>query len=61
MSFALTFSGFDCFRWLVNHLIGLGFSKSLSEWIGTNLKKSGDHMTWAFNIDGAAGMLQSYR
>ncbi|XP_062112726.1 uncharacterized protein LOC133823888 [Humulus lupulus] len=48
-------------KWLVNHLIGLGFSKSLSEWIGSNLKKSGDHMTWAFNLDGAAGMLQSYR
>ncbi|KAM6547631.1 hypothetical protein CsatB_019307 [Cannabis sativa] len=48
-------------KWLVNHLIGLGFSKSLSEWIGTNLKKSGDNMTWAFNLDGAAGMLRSYR
>ncbi|PON78033.1 Alpha/beta hydrolase fold [Parasponia andersonii] len=48
-------------KWLVNHLLGLGFSKSLSEWIGSNLKKSGDHMTWAFNLDGAAEMLKSYR
>lgn len=49
------------FRWLVDHMIELGFSKSLSEWIGTNLKKQGDHETWAFNLDGAVQMFKSYQ
>lgn len=44
----------------MNHMIELGFSKSLSEWIGTNLKKDGDHETWAFNLDGAVQMFKSY-
>ncbi|KAL7247756.1 hypothetical protein ACSBR2_002626 [Camellia fascicularis] len=48
-------------KWLVDHMIKLGFSKSLSEWIGSNLKKSGDHETWAFNLDGAVQMFNSYR
>ncbi|KAH7512191.1 hypothetical protein FEM48_Zijuj12G0064200 [Ziziphus jujuba var. spinosa] len=48
-------------RWLVNHMMGLGFSKSLSDWIGSNLKKSGDQETWAFNLDGAVQMFNSYR
>lgn len=48
-------------KWLVDHMMGLGFSKSLSEWIGTNLKKSGDHETWAFNLEGAAEMFKSYQ
>ncbi|KAM0990043.1 hypothetical protein ACFX13_008719 [Malus domestica] len=48
-------------KWLVNHMIELGFSKSLSEWIGTNLKKQGDHETWAFNLDGAVQMFKSYQ
>ncbi|KAK4582770.1 hypothetical protein RGQ29_025800 [Quercus rubra] len=48
-------------RWLVNHMIELGFSKSLSEWIGSNLKKSGEHETWAFNLEGAVQMFNSYR
>lgn len=39
----------------------LGFSKSLSEWLGTNLKKSNDHETWAFNLEGAVQMFNSYR
>ncbi|KAM7264077.1 hypothetical protein ACFE04_001760 [Oxalis oulophora] len=47
-------------KWLVNHMIELGFSKSLSEWIGSNLKKSGDHETWSFNLDGAFQMFKSY-
>ncbi|KAK2659938.1 hypothetical protein Ddye_006471, partial [Dipteronia dyeriana] len=38
---------------LVNHMMELGFTKSLSEWIGSNLKKSGEHETWAFNLEGA--------
>ncbi|KAJ4830121.1 hypothetical protein Tsubulata_001336 [Turnera subulata] len=48
-------------RWLVNHMIELGFSKSLSEWIGSNLKKSGEQETWAFNLEGAVQMFNSYR
>ncbi|EOY08318.1 Alpha/beta-Hydrolases superfamily protein isoform 1 [Theobroma cacao] len=48
-------------KWLVNHMIELGFSKSLSEWIGTNLKKSGEQETWAFNLEGAVQMFHSYR
>ncbi|KAF8041881.1 hypothetical protein BT93_A0471 [Corymbia citriodora subsp. variegata] len=48
-------------RWLVNRMLELGFSKSLAEWIGSNLKKSGDHETWAFNLEGAIQMFDSYR
>lgn len=47
--------------WLVNHMIQLGFSKSLSEWIGSNLKKSGEKETWAFDLKGAIQMFNSYR
>lgn len=45
----------------MNHMMELGFSKSLSEWIGTNLKKSGERETWAVNLDGAVQMFNSYR
>ncbi|KAL3642696.1 hypothetical protein CASFOL_013511 [Castilleja foliolosa] len=48
-------------KWLVDHMLKLGFSKSLSEWIGSNLKKSDSQVTWAFNLDGAVQMLNSYR
>ncbi|KAL7586927.1 uncharacterized protein LOC111902008 [Lactuca sativa] len=48
-------------KWLVDYLINLGFSKSLSEWLGTNLKKSGEHETWAFDLDGIIQMFDSYR
>nr|GME08454.1 protein ABHD11 [Ipomoea batatas] len=48
-------------KWLVDYLLKLGFSKALSEWLGSNLKKSGDEMTWTFNIDAAVQMFQSYR
>ncbi|KAL2900162.1 Protein ABHD11 [Bienertia sinuspersici] len=48
-------------RWLVEHMMKLGFSKSLSEWLGTNLKKSNDHEVWTFNIEGAVQMFNSYR
>ncbi|KAI4378543.1 hypothetical protein MLD38_016007 [Melastoma candidum] len=48
-------------KWLVNHMQELGFSRSLSEWIGSNLKKSGDHETWSFNLEGAIQMFHSYR
>lgn len=49
------------YRWLVDHMVELGFSRSLSEWIGSNLKRSGDSETWAFNLDGAVQMFNSYR
>jgi hypothetical protein len=45
----------------VNHMIQLGFSKSLSEWIGSNLKKSGEQESWAFDLKGAIQMFNSYR
>lgn len=48
-------------KWLVDHMVQLGFSKSLSEWLGTNLRKSNDHETWAFNLEGAVQMFHSYR
>ncbi|KAL6559169.1 hypothetical protein OROHE_006538 [Orobanche hederae] len=48
-------------KWLVDHMLELGFSKSLSEWIGSNLKKSEEQVTWAFNLDGAVQMFHSYR
>ncbi|KAI9153779.1 hypothetical protein LWI28_016411 [Acer negundo] len=47
-------------KWLVNRMMELGFTKSLSEWIGSNLKKSGEHETWAFNLEGAVQMFNSY-
>ncbi|KAL2509115.1 alpha/beta-hydrolase superfamily protein [Forsythia ovata] len=48
-------------KWLVDHMLKLGFSKSLSEWIGSNLKKSGEEQTWAFDLEGAIQMFNSYR
>ncbi|XP_010520701.1 PREDICTED: protein ABHD11 [Tarenaya hassleriana] len=48
-------------KWLVEHMLELGFSRSLSEWIGSNLKRSGDTLTWAFNLEGAIQMFSSYR
>ncbi|KAI3840181.1 hypothetical protein MKW92_016704 [Papaver armeniacum] len=47
-------------RWLVDHMMDPGFSESLSQWIGSNLKKSGDHETWAFDLQGAVEMFNSY-
>ncbi|WCJ34280.1 alpha/beta-Hydrolases superfamily protein [Euphorbia peplus] len=54
-------SSFPSRRWLVNHIIELGFSKSLAEWIGTNLKKNGEQETWAFNLEAVIQMFDSYR
>lgn len=47
-------------KWLVSHLMGLGYSKALSDWIGTNLKKDGDHETWIFDLQNAKEMFDSY-
>ncbi|TKY61967.1 Alpha/beta hydrolase domain-containing protein 11 [Spatholobus suberectus] len=47
-------------KWLVSHLMGLGYSKELSDWIGTNLKKVGDHETWIFDLQNAKEMFDSY-
>ncbi|KAK6944037.1 Alpha/beta hydrolase fold-1 [Dillenia turbinata] len=54
-------SSFPSRKWVVDHMMELGFSKSLSEWIGSNLKKSGEQQTWAFNLEGAVEMFESYR
>jgi pimeloyl-ACP methyl ester carboxylesterase len=48
-------------KWLVDYMLNLGFSKSLSDWIGSNLKNSGDQMTWAFDLNNAIQMFDSYR
>lgn len=48
-------------RWVVDHMLSLGFSKSLSEWIGSNLKKAGEHVTWTFSLQAAIDMFNSYR
>ncbi|KAH7663513.1 Palmitoyl-CoA hydrolase protein [Dioscorea alata] len=48
-------------KWVVDHMIQLGFSRSLSEWIGSNVKKYGEHYTWAFDLQAAIDMFNSYR
>ncbi|KAL5227882.1 hypothetical protein ABZP36_016147 [Zizania latifolia] len=48
-------------KWVVDHMLNLGFSKSLSEWIGSNLKKDNEHVTWAFDLQAAIDMFNSYR
>lgn len=53
-------SQFSSRKWLVGHLMGLGYPKALSDWIGTNLKKVGDHETWIFDIQNAKEMFDSY-
>lgn len=48
-------------KWVVDHMISLGFSKSLSDWIGSNLKKDNEHVTWGFDLQAAIDMFNSYR
>ncbi|KAK1275613.1 hypothetical protein QJS04_geneDACA011739 [Acorus gramineus] len=48
-------------KWLVDRMLNHGFSKSLSDWIGSNLKKAGDGMTWTFDLQAAIDMFHSYR
>ncbi|KAF3332044.1 alpha/beta hydrolase domain-containing protein 11 [Carex littledalei] len=48
-------------KWVVDHMLSLGFSKTLSEWIGSNLKKSGESVVWSFDLDAAIDMFNSYR
>uniref|UniRef100_A0A0D9V834 AB hydrolase-1 domain-containing protein n=1 Tax=Leersia perrieri TaxID=77586 RepID=A0A0D9V834_9ORYZ len=48
-------------KWVVDHMLNLGFSKSLSEWIGSNLKKDNEQVTWAFDLQAAIDMFNSYR
>jgi hypothetical protein len=48
-------------RWVVDHMVNLGFSKSLSEWIGSNLKKDNEHVTWGFDLQAATDTFTSYR
>ncbi|OAY75242.1 hypothetical protein ACMD2_26452 [Ananas comosus] len=46
---------------VVDHMLSLGFSKSTHEWIGSNLKKEGERVTWSFDLHAAIEMFQSYR
>jgi len=48
-------------KWVVDHMVSLGFSKSLSDWIGSNLKKDNEHVTWGFDLQAAIDMFTSYR
>lgn len=45
----------------MDHMLSLGFSKTLAEWIGSNLKKSGESVVWSFDLDAAIDMFNSYR
>lgn len=45
----------------MDHMLELGFSRSLSEWIGSNLKKQGEGVTWCFDLQAAIDMFNSYR
>ncbi|RZC53727.1 hypothetical protein C5167_012574 [Papaver somniferum] len=44
-------------KWLVDYMMELGFFKSLSQWVGNNLMKSGDHETWAFDLQGKSTLV----
>lgn len=51
-------------RWLVEYMMNLGFSKTLSDWLGSNLKRvntSSEEVTWVFDLDGIVEMFNSYR
>lgn len=48
-------------KWVVDHMVSLGFSKSLSDWIGSNLKRDNEHVTWGFDLQAAIDMFNSYR
>ena len=48
-------------KWVVDNMLSLGFSKSLSNWIGSNLKKENEGVTWAFDLQAAIDMFNSYR
>ncbi|MCO5561084.1 hypothetical protein L7F22_014705 [Adiantum nelumboides] len=51
-------------RWLVERLVEGGFSKSLADWLGTNLKRiepSNEQMTWIFDAEGIYDMYLSYK
>ncbi|RZC57487.1 hypothetical protein C5167_004788, partial [Papaver somniferum] len=42
-------------------MMELGFFKSLSQWVGSNLKKYGYHETWVFDLQGGVDMFNSDR
>ncbi|CAI9297845.1 unnamed protein product [Lactuca saligna] len=46
-------------EWLLNQMIDLGFPEFLSVWISNSLKKSGEYMTFSFDIDGAIQLFES--
>lgn len=51
-------------RWLVDYMRNLGFSKTLSDWLGSSLKRvdtSSEEVTWVFDVNGIVEMFNSYR
>lgn len=45
-------------------MTNLGFSKTLSDWLASNLKRVGtssEEVTWVFDLEGIFEMFQSYR
>ncbi|KAG6480007.1 hypothetical protein ZIOFF_063484 [Zingiber officinale] len=47
--------------WVIDHMLNLGFSKMLSNWIGSNLNNDGEHVEWAFDLQACIDMFNSYR
>ncbi|XP_042440182.1 protein ABHD11-like isoform X1 [Zingiber officinale] len=48
-------------KWVIDHMLSLGFSKMLSNWIGSNLNNDGEHVEWAFDLQACIDMFNSYR
>lgn len=49
-------------EWLYKYMGDKGYSSSLQLWMGSNLVPDGQgKLKWAFNIDGAIGMYDSYK
>jgi pimeloyl-ACP methyl ester carboxylesterase len=48
-------------REVVSHLVErAGLSSGLAEWMGTNLKREGEHYVWVFNLDAIEELLRDY-
>lgn len=48
----------------MEHLVKEGFSKSLADWLGTNLRRidaSSEQMAWIFDVEGIYDMYLSYK
>lgn len=53
-------SSFPSRKWVVEHFLGLGYSKATADWIGSNLKKEGDGYVWVFDLQATIDMFNSY-